>query len=79
MVSKQTDSEEESVNQLIQDIEFKVFQSGGNLVNIQYFSLIRKCIKELNDETTPSKALLKHNLLNGRLAVDEFVRNTLKS
>ena len=78
MASNETDSEEESVNQLIQDIEFKVFQSGGNLVNVQYFCLIRKCIKELNDETTPSKALLKRNLLNGRLTVDEFVRNALK-
>jgi hypothetical protein len=76
--SKETESKShDSVHQLIQDIEFKVFQSGGNLVNVDYFNLIRKCIKELNNEST--KISLRQKLLNGMLTVDEFVKNALKS
>jgi len=58
----------EKHQQLVSDLEFKIFQFSDTLVNSKYFANIRKCMKLVSDDIQ-----VRHNLLVYVLSANEFV------
>ena len=58
----------EKHQQLVSDLEFKIFQFSDTLVNSKYFANIRKCMKLVSDDMQ-----IRHNLLGSVLSANEFV------
>lgn len=68
--SLQFDENKEENKRLILDLEFKIFQCCDTLVNSRYYSLIRKCIKEISDSND-----LRDKLIKKERSANEFVLN----
>lgn len=77
------DSNNEEHISLISDLEFLIFQQNDNLVNNKYFSLVRKCIKVINDNVKVRNEFLNYELKAGHfvsqyLVIDSPFKNFTK-
>lgn len=61
------DENKETEKQMILDLEFQIFQCCDTLVNTRYYNLIRKCLKEINENDS-----LRDNLIGRKQSVKEF-------
>lgn len=66
-LSDKFDHAKESDKKMILDLEFQIFQCCDTLVNARYNSLVRKCIREINEDSS-----LREKLISREKSVNEF-------